>query len=688
VGGLVALLLATSLARAATLVPDSVATDPVVALTEPERGAARALGRAHRALEEGRLDAARAALEDVHGVPPLEGYAELVRVRLLMEEGRAREAERLARAAIERSGSEALSAALAVLRGEALALAGDATGAERVWNEVLAGAAAEDEAVRDSIRLAIVGSRQRTGGLDAEIDPRVLLDQTYEDVTASTGEVPAEDLPPGLLLEKADAALAAGRSARAVELYDAALSGDRGPALDPATRREAELQRGHALFRSRRYTGAAAQFAALLPDVEARFWGARSRARSGDVDGALAEFERVVEAEPEGEHAAFASWALYLMGTLHESRGETKSAIDAYQRAAAFEGFPDRARDALWREGWAQFRSGAFPDARSTFRRLVERFEDPIDRLRPRYWAARAAMASGSSEDSAVGRQELGALAREFPLTYYGWRAQQRLAFEDPAAGDAPGAIAEGTRGVDSRAIERAALLIEGGLPNLARDELRFAARRANGVLDREQVGILLVRVGDYHRASQLVVSAYADSLARGLQAGRETLWWLSWPPAYREAVDAVFVKEAAVERFPVEPELVWAIMREESHYQVDARSGVGALGLLQLMPETAAELAREQGLEAFDPGDLFDAKTNIALGAAYLARLLGRFDGRLSAAIASYNAGPSRVATWLRGDAARLEDDVWVEDIPYDQTRAYVRRVLRSLYIYKTFYR
>ncbi|HKK53374.1 MAG TPA: transglycosylase SLT domain-containing protein, partial [Myxococcota bacterium] len=424
------------------------------------------------------------------------------------------------------------------------------------------------------------------------------------------------------------------------------------------------------------YESAAARFAELLPDVGARFWGARSRARAGDIEGALGEFERVAQSSEE----ELASWALYLMGTLFEDRGELDRAIASYAGAARFEGSPERSRDALWREGWARYRSGARDEARAVFRALIARLEDPLDQLRPRYWAARAALESGAAEQ---GRRELDRLAREFPLTYYGWRAQERLALDRTELIVSRRELAEGTRRVEEASIERAAMLIEAGLEVLARDELRFAARQALGFEDRTQVGVLLARVGDYHRASRLVVIAYADSLARGLQPGRETLWWLSWPPAYREVLEEVFPADAAIDR-----ELVWAIMREESHYRADARSAVGALGLLQLMPSTAAQLARERGIDAFQETDLFDPRTNISLGAAYLSDLAARFDGRISAAIGSYNAGPTRVASWLRGDAARWEDDVWVEAIPYDQTRSYVKRVLRSLHVYKTFYR
>jgi len=286
--------------------------------------------------------------------------------------------------------------------------------------------------------------------------------------------------------------------------------------------------------------------------------------------------------------------------------------------------------------------------------------------------------------DSNVGQRELETLARDFPLTYYGWRAQERLALDGAELVVTDRGLAEGTRRVDDVAIERAALLIEAGLDDLARDELRFAAQKARGFVDRTRVGILLTRVGDYHRANELVVTAYADSLARGLQPGRESLWWLSWPPAYREMIQEAFPKDTSIE-----PELVWAIMREESHYRVEARSAVGALGLLQLMPTTAAQLARERGMDGFQSEDLFEPRTNITLGTAYLDQLATRFDGRMSAAIGSYNAGPRRVASWLAEEDARsLEDDVWVENIPYDQTRSYVKRVLRSLHVYKRFYR
>jgi len=646
--------------------------DSATELSQAQREAARALGEARRFVVAGKTREAREALNRAKANSALAGYAELVRVHLLMKEGSHQAAHRAASDALADASSDALRAALGVLQGEALAMAGDAAGAELAWNSVLGESGAEDQAVQNSIQLSIVASRQRTGSLDPSIDPSVLLDQSYAEVAVASTDIPAVVLTATAALKQADTAFDAGRTERAIDLFEVAIAGN----LEGEDVRVAKLGQARAFFRARRYESAEKAYRGLLPDLEARFWLARSLARLGNVDGSLVEFERV----SQGANEEFASRALYLMGTLYEDRNEMSLAIGAFRRAARYERFPKRVRTALWREGWAQYRTGTYAEARKTFTDLALQLEDPLAKLRPSYWSARAAGLSANAEAEKV---ELEAIARGYPLTYYGWRAQERLSLSGLNQSLPERALAEGTRRVDDEAIERVALLIEAGLEDLARDELRFVARRARGFVDRTRVGVLLARVGDYHRANRLVVNAYADSLARGLQPGREALWWLSWPPAYRDTIDEVFPTGASIE-----PELVWAIMREESHYRVDARSAVGALGLLQLMPATASQLAKERGLQAFEAEDLFDPRTNIMLGSTYLAQLGNRFEGRMSAAIGSYNAGPRKVSSWLQGEAGKLEDDVWVENIPFDQTRGYVKRVLRSLHVYKVFYR
>jgi soluble lytic murein transglycosylase len=122
--------------------------------------------------------------------------------------------------------------------------------------------------------------------------------------------------------------------------------------------------------------------------------------------------------------------------------------------------------------------------------------------------------------------------------------------------------------------------------------------------------------------------------------------------------------------------------MRQESAFRADARSDAGAQGLMQLIPTTAARIARELGRE-LAPGDVLRPDVNLELGSAYLGKLLRAFGGSVPLAVAAYNAGPIAVREWLRGTSER-EVDSWVARIPYDETREYVARVLGNLARYQ----
>ncbi len=126
----------------------------------------------------------------------------------------------------------------------------------------------------------------------------------------------------------------------------------------------------------------------------------------------------------------------------------------------------------------------------------------------------------------------------------------------------------------------------------------------------------------------------------------------------------------------------VFAITRQESAFMADARSPVGAMGLMQLMPATAKETARKFGIPLASPNQALVPEKNIQLGAAYLSQVYGQFNGNRILASAAYNAGPGRVRQWLRG-ADHLAFDVWVENIPFDETRQYVQNVLSYAVIY-----
>ncbi|MCG6539030.1 transglycosylase SLT domain-containing protein [Pseudomonas sp. KSR10] len=150
----------------------------------------------------------------------------------------------------------------------------------------------------------------------------------------------------------------------------------------------------------------------------------------------------------------------------------------------------------------------------------------------------------------------------------------------------------------------------------------------------------------------------------------------IRFPMAHRNSL----VKAAKARE--IHPSWVFAITRQESAFMADARSHVGATGLMQLMPATAKETARRFGIPLSSPQQVLNPDVNIQLGAAYLSQIYGQFKGNRVLASAAYNAGPGRVRQWLK-NAEHLPFDVWVENIPFDETRQYVQNVLTYSVIY-----
>jgi soluble lytic murein transglycosylase len=148
-----------------------------------------------------------------------------------------------------------------------------------------------------------------------------------------------------------------------------------------------------------------------------------------------------------------------------------------------------------------------------------------------------------------------------------------------------------------------------------------------------------------------------------------------SFPMPYK---DAVIQRSRQIE---LDPAYVYGLIRQESRFVMDARSHVGASGLMQVMPATAKWTARKIGLENFRPEQLAQHDTNIAIGTGYLKIVLDSFGGSMPLAAAAYNAGPSRARKWSQ--SRTLEGAIWAENVPFNETRDYVKKVLGNATLY-----
>ncbi len=147
------------------------------------------------------------------------------------------------------------------------------------------------------------------------------------------------------------------------------------------------------------------------------------------------------------------------------------------------------------------------------------------------------------------------------------------------------------------------------------------------------------------------------------------------FPMPFRESV----VRHS--QEMGLDPAYVYGLIRQESRFVMDARSHVGASGLMQVMPATARWTARKIGLPKFSAEQLHDRETNIAIGTGYLKLVLDDFDGSMPLAAAAYNAGPRRPRSWRNGPL--IEAAMWAENVPFGETRNYVKKVLANTTLY-----
>ena len=626
-----------------------------------------------RAGRSGEAAAAFAAVARLH--PLVADHATHLRVRSLLEAGRSDDAIAVAYAFDRDHGSSPLRPEVFQALGDAYRDVGDEISARESWRTALSAGPAT--ARRVALRFSLAESLERSGDLAGAAGIHRELWRAHPKApTDADSEAALERLGAGLVrglrdardwVARGEALYAARDNEAALDAYDRALAGGLARGQRPAVQR----QRAFTLFRLRRYPEASAAFEALDDDPETRFWRARCQARRGNITRSIREFEALGSGR-----SSFAQRSRFLAGTLLAGEGEAARAEAHFLAVADRSRSASQRQAARWRLGWTAYRGGRYAEAEAHFERLVADLRDPIDRLRARYWHVQARLQQEETE----AEQDLMALALEYPFTYYGTRATAALGGRIPER--PPPAFAAPERGVsfDDRALARLQALIEADLGKEAVAEIRRLSGSSRGLADRLELARLYAEAGDFHRSQRAILDVSLERLARGPAPGQEDLWWYAWPWAFPEPLEDATGADA------VEPALVLAVMREESGYRPKVVSPVGARGLLQIMPETGQRLATDLGRAAFDPEELFLPDTNIRFGTRYLAQLLRRFDGNHAAAIASYNAGPGAVSRWLR-ERAGLPGDEWIEAIPYDQTRGYVKRVLRSLHAYRVLY-
>jgi len=507
-------------------------------------------------------------------------------------------------------------------------------------------------------------------------------DDAEKDLIPLAGRIP----PAGMTERKTRAELLTKgkRYADAATEYRAII-GDAGPQDRPAL----EVALAGALRLSNRTREAKLALDALSDatgDVAAqRLYNLGELARAADDDagfqGYLGQLRQVGPASPWLEQSLFSSANKYLVSKDYPR-------AEAHYRELA-QRFPNGSHGsyAHWKSAWLLWRMGQGAEARREFEQQILLFPDGAETPAALYWRGRAA-----EEDNEPGRARAyyEKLNQRYRSYYYAQLARQRL--ETITAPAAVEPVVANLRGVDPPAyptlndppadslrVQKASLLANGALLDLALRELHAAALEEGGNWEVAEMARICQDAGRYDRALDVVKHEVPRYFSSELTDLPPPYWQALFPRPYWTDLKAYAAENA------LDPYLVAALVRQESAFNPGAISHANAVGLMQILPSTGRLVAKDLKIRHFNPALLTVPSTNLRMGAKYFKGMVTQF-GAVEYALAAYNAGSDRVLDWQANGKYR-DIAEFVESIPFTETREYVQAIQRNANVYRQLY-
>jgi soluble lytic murein transglycosylase len=570
----------------------------------------------------------------------------------------------------------------ALLRGaDALSRAGQAAPAIVALNRALTGCPGQQPQA-----LLRLGQVQETGDnraaaqaydrLEREFPASVEAVDSVKRLRALAAYRPAIT-PPELAsraFRRAVAVAEAGRNAEAIPLLRALPLKQMPPA-------DADLVRvrlGTALLARGKVKDAQAQLSAVSAGspvaAEATFQAAKIQAQRQRKPSA---YETVVARFPGTPWAeeALATLALY-----HQREGRDEPALPYYRRLLQDHPQGRYGDRAIWWLAWADYRRGRYEEAASALERAAR--SRPLTSFTPAYlyWAGRARARLGQNVRAA---SLLGETVQRFKNQYHGLRAQEALA-QVPGAENmtAPAAVIIAAPADPRKEIPEKPLARIRQLLLIDRYDEAFAElqRLSPSPLVQGTMAWVEWKRGRLRPAITAMKRAYPYYAGAAGDRLPDPVWRILYP------LDFGDILEAKSRERGLDPALVAAVVLQESTFDAAAVSSAGARGLMQVMLRTGRQVSRNLGQKNLKKGALHDAETSLTLGTSYLRQILNRFGGRVERALAAYNAGPSRVATWTAAHPDMSAEE-FVDSIPFVETRGYVMIILAGREHYRRLY-
>lgn len=388
--------------------------------------------------------------------------------------------------------------------------------------------------------------------------------------------------------------------------------------------------------------------------IARRYWTENNRNKAHTILDEVITDERANETQ-----IAHAHW---LKGAIHSELNKFKDSLKSYKSAFDKEiDDEDLFLKVSWSYAWTLYLRKQYNDAEKAFENAISRIKDPIDQQRYKFWLGKTL---AKNKQKVKAREIYMELLKNSPQHYYGILARAEMGMDFPVAPELKNKLAEDYSIMWLKAL---------GELKMGKSYLEYKTSELDTTEEKLAYLPYFSTVDWYEGALRLYFSIPSEERYKLA----DSYLPIVFPSPFRDLV------KKASRKFRISSAFIYSIMRQESAFDPDVRSWADAFGLLQLTPERAKELKRRAGVRYKTYTDLYDPKTNILLGARLLKDLQNKFKNRFIEYVGSYNASERAIKHWKK---SRFNGDhlEFIERIPYDETRKYVKLVLRNYINYK----
>jgi soluble lytic murein transglycosylase len=439
-------------------------------------------------------------------------------------------------------------------------------------------------------------------------------------------------------------------------------------------------------FRIREYKKAITILSELLNsdissdlEKEALFWLAKSHTYLGNTQNAIEYYSLLVEKYP---YSDLAPESLENIANIWENKNYIEKAMNTYGEIIKKYPYTIFAKRALWNTGWISYKNMEYSRALEKFDKLAKISSKNSSFFgKALYWKSKTLEKLNKNDLAILSYRDI---VNENSYDFYRIMAMAKLEEIDPDWTLDLEAKDFGNKDLEdknySEHYKKAKELFTLDFYEDAMNELEIEEEEHNNKKLMLEVSNLFFKTGNYHSSIKIAVNYLNELLSDEPQGEVKNIWKQFYPRGYHNFV------EIWSEDRDINPFLIYSVIREESHFNPSALSISNARGLMQIIPSTGKWIAEKIGFQNFYTERMWDIETNIKMGSWYLRFLLDYFGGRQMLAVAGYNAGQGAVERWLKKTKYK-EPDFFIEDISYEQTREYVKKVFKDYVIYHQIY-